>query len=251
MPQFPRKILSWPPIAHLPVKVSKGIAQGARWSLFPWTSYWRGTHEPEVQQRIVDLVPDWTGKHVWDLGSHYGLYAVGLALRVGPRGSVAAFEPNPHSHARLLMHARRNQLQNLKAYPCAVSDVAGIQRLFLYEGLETTTSHLAYAGETWNESIPTLDISSVRLDDLVAKREIAKPDFIKVDVEGHGAKALAGALNTLSQSRPTLLVGFHSDDEVNGVLAILNPLRYHVTPVLSEAPASPTSGHDYLFEPRN
>ena len=79
------RILSLPPIAHLPVRVRSGVAAGAWWSFFPWSAYWRGTHEPAVQARLVSLW-DWTGKHVWDLGSHYGLFAVGLGRRVGLGG---------------------------------------------------------------------------------------------------------------------------------------------------------------------
>ncbi len=86
---------------------------------------------------------DWTGKHIWDLGSHYGLYVIGLALRVGPTGSVAAFEPNSKSYARLQLHIRRNKLPNLSIFQQAVSNEAGQKRFFLYEGMETTTSHLA------------------------------------------------------------------------------------------------------------
>ena len=244
-----RRFLSIPLIGRLPVRVCSGIAEGARWSFFPWTSYWRGTHEPAVQARILALKANWTGKHIWDLGSHYGLFAIGLGRRVGATGSVAAFEPNPLSYERLCLHVRRNQLSHVRTFRLAVSDTAGTQRFFLYEGLETTSSHLAYEGETWNESIPTRDVTTVRLDDLVASGEISAPDFVKVDVEGHGHKALAGAAVTLARSRPILIIGLHSDAEIAGILAVLNPLRYHITPINPASPVKPTAGHDYLFEP--
>lgn len=244
-----RRFLSVPWIAHLPVRVRGGIADGARWSFFPWTAYWRGTHEPEVQATLLALKPDWSGLHVWDLGSHYGLFAVGFGMRVGPTGSVAAFEPNSLSYSRLQLHVRRNHLKNVKTFPCAVSDTAGQKRFFLYEGMETTTSHLAYENETWNETIPTVDVPSVRLDDLVDAGEINAPDFVKVDVEGHGHKALAGAAATLARSRPILLIGFHSPEEIAGILSVLTPLGYRSTPLHAKAPPLPTVGFDYLFEP--
>jgi len=50
------------------------------------------------------------------LGAHFGLYSVALALRVGPEGQVAAFEPNPVSFARLERHRRMNGLDRLKTY---------------------------------------------------------------------------------------------------------------------------------------
>jgi len=249
MSRLLRRIFSIPAIARLPVHVRGGIADGARWSLFPWTAYWRGTHEPTVQARIMALKSDWTGLHIWDLGSHYGLFSVGLGLRVGPTGSVAAFEPNPLSYERLCLHVQRNRLNHVKTFPFAVSDTGGTKRFFLYEGLETTSSHLAYEGETWNSSIPTLDINAVRLDDLVTDGRIQPPHFVKVDVEGHGHKALAGAATTLAFSRPILMIGLHSDTEIAGILAVLNPLRYRISPIDPSSPPTPTPGHDYLFEP--
>ena len=242
------RLLNLPPIARLPVRVRGGVAAGAWWSLFPWSAYWRGTHEPEVQARLVGLW-DWTGKQVWDLGSHYGLFAVGLGRRVGPGGSVAAFEPNPLSYARLQLHVRRNRLPWVKTFSYAVSDRAGTQRFFAYSGLEDTTTHLAYDGETWDASIPTITVESRRLDDMVAAGEIVAPDFIKLDVEGHGHKALAGARAALAAKRPVLLCGLHSPEEIAGIRAILDPLRYRYTPIAANAPREPTTGFDYLAEP--
>ena len=189
---------------------------------------------------------DWTGKNVWDLGSHYGLYAIGLGRRVGPAGSVAAFEPNPLSFERLQLHMRRNPMDWVKAFPYAVSDIAADQRLFAYAGLESTTTHLAYEGETWDASIPTVSVPTRRLDDLVAAGEIRHPDFVKVDVEGHGHHALAGAAKTLATALPTLVCAFHSDQELRGIRAVLDPLGYSYFPVLPEAPGTPKSGFEYI-----
>lgn len=127
--RFFSRLLATSFIARLPIRVRRGIAEGACWSLFPWTSYWRGTHEPEVQARLLTL-GDWTGKHIWDLGSHYGIFAIGLGLRVGPTGSVAAFEPNPLSYARLQLHVCRNRLAWMKTFPNAASDTEGSRRFF-------------------------------------------------------------------------------------------------------------------------
>lgn len=249
---LPKKALRWVlsrrPIALLPVRVKSGLAQGAHWTLFPWTAYWRGTHEPAIQKCLLNLI-DWRGKNIWDLGSHYGIFSVGLGLRAGPSGSVAAFEPNPLSFERLQLHLRRNQLTWAKAFPYAVSDRAESQRFFLYQGMETTTSHLAYEGETWNCDIPTMIVQSVRLDDLVAQGQIKSPDFIKLDVEGHGHKALAGAIETIRRSRPIIMAGLHSQAEIDGISLILTTLDYRITPLLANAPSMLSSGYDYLLEP--
>src|SRR5436309_1838240 len=81
-------------LQYWPVRVHGGIADGARWTLFPWTSYWRGTHEPAMHQALLGLgaIGGWS---CWDLGAHFGIYSIGLARRAGPTGQVAGFEPNP------------------------------------------------------------------------------------------------------------------------------------------------------------
>lgn len=213
-------------LARFPVRVRSGLAEGARWSLYPWSAYWRGTHEPAVQARIKELW-DWDGKQVWDLGAHYGLFSVGLGLRVGPRGGVAAFEPNPVARERLALHVRRNRLTWVRIFPFAVSDRVSEERFLSYGGFESTTGHLLYTNETWDASIPTIHVSTVRLDDLVDADALRLPDFVKLDVEGHGHHALAGGAKAIKSALPVVLAGLHTREEADGVVGLLHPLRYH------------------------
>ena len=254
MNTWSRRLLTWglrrSHLALLPVRVRGGIAKGARWSLYPWTSYWRGTHEPAVQQRLIALW-DWTGKVCWDLGAHYGLFAVGLGRRVGPTGAVAAFEPNPASYERLQLHVRRNHLTWVQTFPMAVSDKAGRERFLDYDNFTGTAAHLMHQGETWHAGIPTISVEICRLDDLVAAGRIRAPDFIKLDVEGHGHHALAGARASVSRTRPVIMAGMHSRQEAEGILALLEPLGYTRDAIDGAAADSPENmlGRDFLFTP--
>jgi FkbM family methyltransferase len=242
------RLLSIPFIARLPVRVRGGFAEGARWSLYPFSSYWRGTHEPALQARVLTLL-DWPGKSVWDLGAHYGLFAIGLARHVGPSGHVAAFEPNPLSFARLRLHADRNPHPNLRVFPAAVSDQPGHQTLILASYAETTISHLPYDHETHDSSTPSVTVPLVRLDDLVASGAIQAPHFIKLDVEGHGHRALAGAARTLAEHLPVIISGIHSPSESAGLLELLLPLGYTVEPLDAGIAAIPHHEGDYLWLP--
>ncbi len=243
-----RSLLARSPFARLPVRVRRGLAAGARWSLFPNSAYWRGTHEPEAQARIASLC-DWPGRSVWDLGAHYGLYAIGLARRVGPRGHVAAFEPHPGNFSRLRLHALRNDLPWLRLFPFAVSQRPARLPFVIGDDLEQTVGHLPYEGETLDDARPRLEVPAVRLDDLVAAGALEAPHFIKLDVEGHGHHALAGAAQTLRQTRPMIAAGLHSAHEIAGISALLLPLGYRVEPLTPRLPAAPTIGGDYLWLP--
>ncbi|HEX2852268.1 MAG TPA: FkbM family methyltransferase [Opitutaceae bacterium] len=242
-----RRVLSLPAIATLPTRVRRGVAAGAAWTCFPYSAYWRGTHEPEAQQAVEGLM-DWTGKSVWDLGSHFGLFAVGLGRRVGPTGYVAAFEPFPENFARLALHIRRNRLDWVHPFQIAASDHRAKDRFLLYKDGASTTAHLLYEGETWDPSIPTITVELHALDDLVDAGKLRLPDFVKIDVEGHGHKAIAGAIRAIAASRPIILMGMHSPLEVAETEKLLLPLGYRFESVKPGAPADKV-GWDYLLRP--
>ncbi|HWA84801.1 MAG TPA: FkbM family methyltransferase [Opitutus sp.] len=231
----------------LPVHVLGGVAKGARWTLYPWTAYWRGTQEPALHEVLAGL-GDIRGWNCWDIGAHFGIYAVGLAARVGESGEVAAFEPNPASFARLERHRQMNRLHWLKSFQAAVSDVAGTAALCTYGDLKSTTTHLPYEGETPVTAARPVEVRTLVLDDLVGSGCLRPPDLMKVDVEGHAHHALAGARQTLSRHRPILIVGFHSEAEVQGVQSLLQPLGY-TTRLIGPGPATTWIGNDVLFTP--
>jgi len=233
----------------LPVRVRGGLAAGARWTLYPWTSYWRGTHEPPVQAAMLALgggsIAGWS---CWDLGAHFGLYSVGLARRVGPAGQVAAFEPNPRSFARLQRHARMNRLPWLKIFEAAVSEQAGPAEIYTYGDLGSTATHLPYEGEPRQEACTPLAIRTVRLDDLVGAGELRPPDFVKIDVEGHAHRALAGMRETLRRRPPLLIVAIHSAAEWEGTGQLLGALGYSFASI-DPGGRSPWLGHDVVCTP--
>ena len=117
-----------------------------------------------------------------------------------------------------------NNLSWVKLYNAAASDKNGFDELVVSDGLGETTSHLKYEQE--GTSTRGVRISVVTLDSLVDQAQILPPDFIKVDVEGHGAKALAGARQSIERKRPTLVMSFHSENELDGTKALLEPLCY-------------------------
>lgn len=246
------RLLTRTPLGLWPIRVRKGILSGAKWTLYPWTSYWRGDYEPHLQAAILSLgggtIKGW---NCWDLGAHFGYYSVALARRVGPSGQVAAFEPNPQSFSRLQRHKRMNRLDWLKTYRSAVSDRNGSAELLTYGDLGTTTTHLPYDGENVTPQSGALAVPVVCLDDLVQRGELRKPNFVKIDVEGHGHKALRGMAQTLASARPTIIVGLHSPQEVAGVLELLEPLGYEREGI---QPYSGTGdrdvGRDFLFQVR-
>lgn len=245
--QLVGKCLKVTGLQYWPVRVQGGIAEGARWTLYPWSAYWRGTHEPVLQQALAEL-GDMTGWSCWDLGAHYGLYSVGLARRVGPTGEVAAFEPNPLSFSRLERHRRMNELSTLRVFQAAVSNRAGEADLFTYGNLESTTTHLPYESETPGPAAKPIRVRLVKLDEFAVAEGLRPPDLIKIDVEGHAHHALAGASGFLAKSRPIVIAAIHSSAEVEGCDAVLLPLGYKRQRLETHsASPDPIAGHDFIY----
>src|SRR6516165_9447744 len=138
--QLRARIANWgarTPLRNLPVRVRAGLAKGARWTLLPHTAYWRGNTEIEVEAAIRRQ-GDLRGATCWDLGTHFGIYTVGLAMAVGPTGQVVGFEPDPVSFARCQRHVRMNRLGWVKLYNAAVSSTVGSAVLLLHQGTGAT-----------------------------------------------------------------------------------------------------------------
>lgn len=213
-------------LQYLPVPILRGPARGKWWTLYPLSCYWRrGGHEPEMEV-AVRLAGDFRGKVAWDLGAHFGIYTITFSCLVGPEGQVAAFEPDPVSFARLRHHMSMNRLTNTVCFECAASDAEGESVIVIDKGLGSTTSHLLYVGETVEQDTPTQRITRVRADDLVAAGKLRPPDFIKLDVEGHGDSALRGAAESIARTLPFVVASMHSPQEIEGIKAVLDPLGY-------------------------
>lgn len=75
----------------------------------------RGRHPQQVAIRAayLDLVPDWKGKRVLEIGCGTGVVSRAIARRVGPGGSVLALDPSPIFLSQAEELARAAGIENL------------------------------------------------------------------------------------------------------------------------------------------
>jgi ubiquinone/menaquinone biosynthesis C-methylase UbiE len=75
----------------------------------------RGRHPQQVAIRAayLDLVPDWEGQRVLEIGCATGVVSRELARRVGPDGSVLALDPSPVFLTRARKIAEPDGLRNV------------------------------------------------------------------------------------------------------------------------------------------
>ena len=220
-------------LGRIPVRVRRGLARGAWWSLYPHSSYWRlGGNDPHVEAILLRHAAR-PGASCWDLGAHHGIYSAGLARAIGPAGRVEAFEPDPVSFRRLCWHRRLNRLENLRPHNVAASARTGPARLYQYDDFGGTTSHLPHPGESLAGAAHH-EIAAVALDEWVDSGRLRAPDFVKIDVEGHAGPDLEGMRRTLSARLPVVLLAIHHEAEERASRAVLDPLGYRLSPAAPE-----------------
>src|SRR6267378_3778756 len=84
-------------------------------------------YEPEVWRHVMSSVRN--GDVVVDVGAHFGLYTVALALRVGQTGHVIAFEPDAANYEALRLHLKLNRVElRVQPLPAAAGATDGTVR---------------------------------------------------------------------------------------------------------------------------
>jgi FkbM family methyltransferase len=115
----------------------------------------------------------------------------------------------------------RNRLANIDVVAAAVGETPGIVRIS--EGGESSEGRIGDVG---------LEVEMVTLDSLL-ERGTAKPDLVKIDVEGYENEVIAGAEHLLRDVGPTLIVELHpwaDDAETRRLLETAGYSLRQITP---------------------
>jgi FkbM family methyltransferase len=130
-----------------------------------------------------------------DVGGNVGVMSFNAARKVGEKGKVIVFEPNPVNAARFVEGIKINGFRNVILHQIALSNEVKIMSLsggsnaFLSEN---RTDRLV-------QSLP---------GDLILENE-PRVDFIKLDIEGYEPFAIEGLHHTLGKHKPLLLCEFN------------------------------------------
>jgi FkbM family methyltransferase len=162
------------------------------------------------------------GDVVYDVGSNIGVFSVFAARRVGPRGRVIAFEPEPKTYEYLNDNFRLNGVASARAFQVALGDYKGEGGL--HTGDERLFSSLVAAREGQNR---TEAVRVVVGDRFREEESLPAPNVVLIDVEGFEYAALSGLRRTLSdpacraviaEIHPTLLPPGVTGDQVMELL---------------------------------
>ncbi|MEJ2008217.1 MAG: FkbM family methyltransferase [Acidobacteriota bacterium] len=139
------------------------------------------------------------GMTVVDVGANYGYYSLAAACRVGEKGRVYSFEPNPRTFEILKRNIEVNWLGRIiRPHQLAVLDSRKQVKLHVLRRFQASSS--LFPPELVPESDPPADewrsVEAVPLDEIVQE----KVDLIKIDAEGSEPLVLEGMRGILDRS---------------------------------------------------
>jgi FkbM family methyltransferase len=183
-----------------------------------------GRQSTPLEQFILGAVAD-DGVYV-DIGANNGFFYALQVAQSHHYAMVFAFEPDPQILPHLERNVRCNGFEGrIEIIRSAVSDRSGTARL---------TAGLGASGYLLEPvaAEPGIGVACTTLDEFVQQRAISRVDLVKVDIEGHEERMLAGSRRTLLELRPLLVLELapellsRSGGSRNGVVRLLTEVRY-------------------------
>lgn len=192
-----------------------------------------GDLDPAVSGVARNLVRP--GDVIVDIGANVGVVTLQMASIVGAEGRVFAFEPIKRLSTLLSRSAAENYFENITIHNVALSDLAGRGSMKIAErSLGCSTLNFHIDGEPCEVKV---------LDEINFGPNFRRPKLLKIDVEGHEAKVLAGGRAFLEKLPPDYII-FESHAE-NGAfwsrpeVRMLREHGYSFAAILKSAFARP------------
>lgn len=176
-----------------------------------------GVHEPGTVAAFLAAGERYKPKVVFDVGALHGYFSL-LAKQLWPEAAVTAFEINP-LYVQLL---RRNVGDRVTVVHAGVSDETTRGKLFYFNCFNVYEKPPGGWDALVKESGAMKDRfrgffrgDFTTLEDYVLKGSRREPELIKIDVEAHQAKAVAGVRTLLTHDRPVVIIELHDPEKVS------------------------------------
>jgi len=144
-----------------------------------------------------------------DVGSHIGKYTIKMANQLGNNGRVISIEPEASNFEILKANVELNHLSNVT-----------LLKVACWNKNENLKLYLSHSMDTGEHSVKTpisrdfVEVSGLRLDDVLKDLQMEHIDFIKIDAEGADGEVLEGAEETITKN-PRLRIIFEATNRGN------------------------------------
>jgi FkbM family methyltransferase len=139
-----------------------------------------------------------------NVGANVGYVVLHAASRVGPRGRVIAFEPQPECCRKLRRNLELNGIEHADLHNCALGEQEDKLELKMLGGT-SIMSTLCIDDTDARALRDRIEVQVLRGDDLVSGRVVGDLTLM-VDVEGFELYVLRGLDRTIGQYRPPILI---------------------------------------------
>lgn len=156
-----------------------------------------GLYEKENLALLLTLLNRISSPVVLDIGANIGNHALAFSTAAS---HVYAFEPLPAVYELLDANIRDNGINNISAFPFALSDTAEDATIYMVSEGNVGASSFDRRDDTAQAVTVTKKIGDKVVKDLGLK----KIDLIKLDVEAHEAFVLRGLKETLAYHKPII-----------------------------------------------
>lgn len=165
----------------------------------------------EWEPYVKDVFHPKKGDIVIDIGAHIGTYTLNGAKRVGEKGMVVSFEPDPENFALLSKNIQTNNLRQVKAFNAAVGERKGDKKFRMdFDPLLS-----GFRGQHVKAEIATQVFT---LDEVAKQLNLRHIDWLKIDAEGAETQILEGAHQVLSNIVKNIIIETHHPERITKLL---------------------------------
>ena len=166
---------------------------------FEFRRQWEGAldaiFDPIAESWFYRYSPE-PGDTIIDVGAGDGLDSFVFSRAVGPGGRVLAVEAHPSTFALLELTCRLNNLANVIPCQRAVMDRTGTVTM-----VEEASHRDLFSIANDGTGSGAANVAASTLDDLCREHDVARVDFLKMNIEGAERQAVEGARETLTRAR--------------------------------------------------
>ncbi len=156
-----------------------------------------GLYEKENLELLLGLLRKISSPIVLDIGANIGNHALAFSTTAN---HVYAFEPLPAVYDLLARNIADNNIDNISAFPFALSDTAEDANIYMVSEGNIGASSFDQRDDKTEAVTVTKKIG----DQVIRELGLKKIDLIKLDVEAHEAFVLRGLRETLQQHKPII-----------------------------------------------